>query len=56
MDRGNIIATCRQYSMISPERFNNNIDSVLHIESKNIPGDIVEIGVWRGGSILSMML
>ena len=56
MDRGNIIATCRQYSMISTERFNNNIDSVLHIESKNIPGDIVEIGVWKGGSILSMML
>ncbi len=51
-----IIDICKQYSMISRERFLNNIQSVKYIEEKEIPGDIVEIGVWKGGSILSMML
>jgi hypothetical protein len=51
-----IINICKSYSMISRERFLNNIESVQYVEEKNIPGDIVEIGVWKGGSILSMML
>lgn len=42
--------------MISVERFLNNIMSVQHVEAHKIPGDIVEIGVYKGGSILSMML
>lgn len=42
--------------MISTERFNNNIDSIYYVENNNIPGDIVEIGVWKGGSMLSMIL
>jgi hypothetical protein len=42
--------------MISTERFTNNIDSIRHVEMNKIPGDIVEIGVWKGGSMLSMIL
>jgi hypothetical protein len=42
--------------MISRERFLNNVESVNYIENYNISGCIVEIGVWKGGSILSMML
>jgi len=51
-----IIAICSNYSMISRERFLNNLDAVQEVEASNIDGDIVEIGVWKGGSILSMML
>lgn len=42
--------------MISVERFHNNIQSIDYVEKNNIPGDIVEIGVWKGGSMLSMIL
>jgi O-methyltransferase len=42
--------------MISLERFNNNIDTIERVERDKIPGDIVEIGVWKGGSMLSMIL
>jgi O-methyltransferase len=41
--------------MISIERFMCNMRSVEYINRVSIPGDIVEIGVWRGGSILSMI-
>lgn len=47
---------CRSYSMISKERFMENIKAVEYIEKNNIKGCIIEIGVWKGGSILSMML
>ena len=42
--------------MISHERFTNNIHAVIYVENHKIEGDIVEIGVYLGGSILSMML
>jgi len=51
-----IIQICKEYSMISYERFQNNIESVDYIQKNKIEGDIVEIGVWRGGSMLSMIL
>lgn len=51
-----IYKICSQYSMISKERFLSNVSSVEYIEMNNIPGCIIEIGVWKGGSILSMML
>ncbi len=34
----------------------NNIDSVDYVNTAKIEGDIVEIGVWKGGSMLAMML
>lgn len=42
--------------MISHERFTNNIHAVIYVENRKIEGDIIEIGVYLGGSILSMML
>ena len=47
---------CRPYTMISTERLLQNMKSVDYVEENDIPGDIVEIGVWKGGSMLSMIL
>jgi hypothetical protein len=43
-------------TQLNYERVIHNINSVEHVIHNNIDGDIVEIGVWRGGSILSMIL
>lgn len=51
-----ILQKCSPYSLISKERFLNNIFAVCHVESQKIEGDIVEIGVYLGGSMLAMML
>ncbi|MEV6435739.1 TylF/MycF/NovP-related O-methyltransferase [Streptomyces anulatus] len=46
-----IIRAVKPYSMTSPERLNAFILATRHIARHNIPGDIVECGVWRGGSM-----
>lgn len=40
----------RPYTMTSVERMYTLYNSVLHVLNKNILGDFVECGVWRGGS------
>lgn len=52
----NIIKIASQYSMCSKERLLLNIKAVEAINTTNVSGSIVEIGVWKGGSMLSMML
>lgn len=44
------------FSMLSLERILANIRAVDHVVSRGIPGDIVECGVWRGGSSMAMAL
>ena len=51
-----IVKKCKPYTMISEERMKQNMKSIELIECNSIPGDIVEIGVWKGGSMLSMIL
>ena len=51
-----IIKLCQPFSCLSEERLINNIQSVHNVHIKNIVGDIVEIGVYRGGSMLAMIL
>jgi len=51
-----IISICSPFSMISPERMTANIKAVHDAQEKSIPGCIIECGVWRGGSLLSMIL
>ncbi|MFB8218963.1 TylF/MycF/NovP-related O-methyltransferase [Streptomyces anulatus] len=46
-----IIRAVKPYSMTSPERLNAFILATRHIVRHNIPGSIVECGVWRGGSM-----
>jgi len=51
----NIIEVCRPYSALSRERLQNNIDMIDYVNKNNIVGDVVEIGVYKGGSMLAMM-
>lgn len=45
-----IYADCAAYTMTSIERMHGLWASVRHIVRHAIPGDLVECGVWRGGS------
>jgi hypothetical protein len=42
---------CRQYTMTSWERLYALYKSVQYVVENKIPGDVVECGVWRGGSM-----
>ncbi|MFE2988233.1 TylF/MycF/NovP-related O-methyltransferase [Streptomyces sp. NPDC059262] len=46
-----IIRAVKPYTMTSPERLNAFILATRHVVRHDIPGDIVECGVWRGGSM-----
>lgn len=43
----------RPHTMTSPERVISLIRAVEHVSRRSIPGDIVECGVWRGGSMMA---
>jgi O-methyltransferase len=47
-----IYERCRRYSMTSVERMYALFSAVKYIEQAQIEGDIVECGVWRGGSMM----
>jgi len=51
-----IYSRVKQFTMLSIERILANIRAVDHIVRYEIPGDIVECGVWRGGSSMAMAL
>lgn len=42
------------HSMISMERLNNIQQAVETVIRENVPGDLVETGVWRGGACILM--
>ncbi|WP_432150496.1 TylF/MycF/NovP-related O-methyltransferase [Streptomyces sp. bgisy029] len=46
-----IIRAVKPYSMTSPERLNAFILATRYIARHDIPGSVVECGVWRGGSM-----
>ncbi len=48
--------TVRNYTMISIERGYSLYKSTEYIVKKGIPGDLVECGVWKGGSCMLMAL
>jgi hypothetical protein len=45
------IQAVKPWTMTSPEKLNALILAVRHVVKHKIPGDIVECGVWRGGSM-----
>ncbi|HEV3332008.1 MAG TPA: TylF/MycF/NovP-related O-methyltransferase [Bryobacteraceae bacterium] len=42
------------YTMTSPERVLAAIEATRYIVANRIPGDVVECGVWRGGSSMAI--
>jgi O-methyltransferase len=52
----NIISISKPYSCVSEERLRANILAVRYVNREGIVGDIVEVGVWKGGSMLAMIL
>jgi O-methyltransferase len=51
-----IFSKIQSFTMLSLERFLANVRAIEHITQHGIPGDIVECGVWRGGSSMAMAL
>lgn len=51
-----IIRAVEPYTMTSTERIHALIHAVRHIVRNRIAGDMVECGVWKGGSIMAMAL
>jgi O-methyltransferase len=50
-----IIRRALPYSMTSVERLYAVIQATRYIVQAKIPGDFVECGVWKGGSVLAMV-
>ena len=48
------IARLRPYTMTSAERLWSLMNAVRYVVDEQLPGDFVECGVWRGGSIMAM--
>lgn len=49
-----LIAALRSFTMTSPERIWSLMNAVRYLQDQNVPGDFVECGVWRGGSVMAM--
>ncbi len=47
-----IYEKCREYTMTSREKMYSLYKSVRYIVKARLPGEIVECGVWRGGSAM----
>ncbi|RZU48552.1 macrocin-O-methyltransferase TylF [Krasilnikovia cinnamomea] len=48
------IRAVKPRTMTSPEKLNALVNSVRYVVRHQIPGDIVECGVWRGGSMMAI--
>jgi len=55
MNLNEFIQRVSPYSMTSVERITALYHSLEYIRENNIPGDIVECGVWKGGNIKGIM-
>ena len=48
------IVSVRAFTMTSTERLHGLCEAVRYVSQNQIPGDIVECGVWRGGSMMAI--
>lgn len=49
-----VFEAVRPYTMTSIERIESLLNAVRYVVEHDIPGDIVECGVWRGGSMMAV--
>lgn len=48
-----IIQQTKPYTLTTPERIGSLVNAVNYVVDNNIDGDIVECGVWKGGSSMA---
>ena len=53
-DISSTVDSVREYTMTSPLRISALCESVRYVVENRIEGDIVECGVWRGGSMMAV--
>ena len=51
-----IYKSCAKFTMTSPERVGALVEAVRYIVKEGISGDIVECGVWKGGSAMALSM
>lgn len=51
-----MLERAQPYSMTSPERLVACMDATRYVVHRGLPGALVECGVWKGGSVLAMVL
>ncbi len=51
-----IIEKVQPFTLLSPDRIYAFIEATRHVVQHNIPGAIVECGVWKGGAVMSSLL
>lgn len=51
-----VVARVRPFTMTSPERVVALTEAVRYAVRRGVPGAFAECGVWRGGSVLAMVL
>lgn len=56
MNDDDIVNFVRPYTSVSEERIRNVLFLVERVLNENIPGDLVEVGVWKGGILMAMAL
>lgn len=56
LDDEQIMNFVSPYTMVGRERVLNVLKCVEYVVTNNIEGDLVEIGVWKGGVIMAMAL
>jgi hypothetical protein len=49
-----VIGFVRPFTMTSAERVWSLLQAVRYVTDESVPGDFVECGVWRGGSVMAM--
>jgi O-methyltransferase len=55
-DEARIVARVAPFTLTSPERIVAVLHAIKYLSHYRIPGDIVECGVWRGGSMMAAAL
>ncbi len=53
-DVAETMAAVTEYTMTSPERMHGLCEAIRYVTQCGIAGDIVECGVWRGGSMMAV--
>lgn len=49
-----VIRGVQRFTMTGPERLHALIQAVRYVVAAGVPGDVVECGVWRGGSMMAV--